>query len=46
MAVLAVLLPLLMLGVVLVLGCYEDLLLPPVPSEADPAEPRLGSLGR
>ncbi|MER5939855.1 MULTISPECIES: hypothetical protein [unclassified Streptomyces] len=37
MALLAVLLPLLMLGVVLALGRYEDLLLPP--REAEPLEP-------
>ncbi|WP_302186065.1 hypothetical protein [Streptomyces sp. AC550_RSS872] len=35
MALLAVLLPLLMLGVVLALGRYEDVLLPKEPDEAD-----------
>lgn len=38
MALLAVLLPLLMLGVVLALGRYEDLLLPEDPAEADRPE--------
>ncbi|CAL9633588.1 hypothetical protein [Streptomyces griseomycini] len=38
MVVLAVLVPLLMLGVVLVLGRYEDLVLPPRrPDAGDPA---------
>jgi hypothetical protein len=37
MAMLAVLIPLLMLGVVLVLGRYEELLLPQ--EDADPHEP-------
>jgi hypothetical protein len=46
MAVLAVLIPPFMLGVLLVLGRYEELLLPPAPPEADPPETRLGSLGR
>ncbi|MFE2280293.1 hypothetical protein ACFXAE_24290 [Streptomyces sp. NPDC059454] len=46
MAVLAVLIPPLMLGVILMLGRYEELLLPPAPPEADPPETRLGSLGR
>ncbi|MFD7684992.1 hypothetical protein [Streptomyces sp. NPDC059781] len=48
MAVLAVLIPPLMLGVILMLGRYEDFVLPPappVPPEADPPETRLGSLG-
>jgi hypothetical protein len=44
MAVLAVLIPLLMLGVVLALGRYEELLLPA--KKADPGEDALaGSLG-
>ncbi|MFF9488996.1 hypothetical protein [Streptomyces sp. NPDC014676] len=46
MAVLAVLIPPLMLGVILMLGRYEDVVLPPAPPEAEPPEPRLGSLGR
>lgn len=46
MAVLAVLIPSLMLGVILMLGRYEELLLPSAPPEADPAEARLGGLGR
>lgn len=40
MALLAVLLPLLMLGVVLALGRYEDLLLPKDPDEADRPVPK------
>ncbi|MFD7703082.1 hypothetical protein [Streptomyces caelestis] len=44
MAVLAVLVPLLVLGVILMLGRYEDLVLPPVPPGAAPPEARLGSL--
>ncbi|GAA2256532.1 hypothetical protein GCM10010415_17030 [Streptomyces atrovirens] len=46
MAVLAVLIPPLMLGVILMLGRYEDFVLPPAPPEADPPETRWGSLGR
>lgn len=40
MALLAVLLPLLMLGVVLALGRYEDLLLPKDPDEAGRPVPK------
>ncbi|MGC0373667.1 MULTISPECIES: hypothetical protein [unclassified Streptomyces] len=46
MAVLAVLIPPLMLGVILMLGRYEDVVLPPAPPETDPPETRWGSLGR
>ncbi|GGV75247.1 hypothetical protein GCM10010340_12470 [Streptomyces griseoloalbus] len=46
MAVLAVLIPLLMLGVILLLGRYEDLLLPPRPPASDPRETGLRSLGQ
>ncbi|MFF7853104.1 hypothetical protein [Streptomyces sp. NPDC007904] len=58
MVVLAVIVPLLMLGVILVLGLYEDLLLPPRrpdaggpgrtrrPDRAPAARPRPGGPGR
>ncbi|MFV0132738.1 hypothetical protein ACLGIH_05750 [Streptomyces sp. HMX87] len=39
MAVLAVLIPVLMLGVVLALGRYEDLLLPDAGQAPDPFDP-------
>ncbi|MFH0515785.1 hypothetical protein ACHBTE_01210 [Streptomyces sp. M41] len=42
MALLTVLLPLAMLGVVLALGRYEDLLLPKEPDEDRPQEAALG----
>ncbi|MEU8983322.1 hypothetical protein [Streptomyces sp. NPDC048309] len=42
MAVLAVIIPLLMLGVVLALGRYEELLLPPVEETDRPEEAVLG----
>jgi hypothetical protein len=38
MAVIAVIMPLVMLGVVLALGCYEDLLLPPMKEARDLGE--------
>ncbi|MDT0396546.1 MULTISPECIES: hypothetical protein [Streptomyces] len=46
MVVLALLIPPVMLGVLLMLGRYEDFLLPPVPPEADPAETGPAGLGR
>ncbi|MFI8089591.1 hypothetical protein ACIF9R_14920 [Streptomyces sp. NPDC086080] len=46
MAVLALLIPSFMLGVILMLGRYEDLLLPPVRPPEEPAEPGLRRLGR
>ncbi|MBT3154174.1 hypothetical protein HTV45_25440 [Streptomyces sp. CHD11] len=46
MAVLALLVPSFMLGVILLLGRYEDFLLPPVQPPEEPAEPGLGSLRR
>ncbi|GHH93057.1 hypothetical protein [Streptomyces capillispiralis] len=46
MAVLAVLIPPLMLGVILLLGRYEDLVLPPRPPGTDLPESRLRSLGQ
>ncbi len=46
MAVLALLIPPLMLGVILMLGRYEDLLLPPVRPEEESAETPLEGLGR
>ncbi|WP_164555569.1 MULTISPECIES: hypothetical protein [unclassified Streptomyces] len=45
MAVLALLIPPFMLGVILMLGRYEDLLLPPVRYEEEPAETPLEGLG-
>jgi hypothetical protein len=38
MAVIAVIMPLVMLGVMLALDCYEDLLLPPVKEARDLGE--------
>ncbi|GGX05808.1 hypothetical protein GCM10010297_29220 [Streptomyces malachitofuscus] len=47
MAVLALFIPPLMLGVLLMLGRYEDLLLPPVRADDEPrGETPLGGLGR
>lgn len=45
MAVLALLIPSFMLGVILMLGRYEDLLLPPARPPEEPAESGLGRLG-
>ncbi|MEU5523738.1 hypothetical protein ACIQCD_07450 [Streptomyces sp. NPDC093250] len=46
MAVLALVIPPLMLGVILMLGRYEDLLLPPVrPEEEQHGETPIGGLG-
>ncbi|GGX02029.1 hypothetical protein ACF063_30590 [Streptomyces chartreusis] len=46
MALLTVLLPLLMLGVVLALGRYEDLLLPREPDPLDPTAPPAPTVSR
>ncbi|MEY7980061.1 hypothetical protein AB8O53_27510 [Streptomyces pilosus] len=46
MVVLALLVPTLMLGVVLMLGRYEDVLLPPVQPPEEPVESGPGRLGR
>lgn len=46
MVVLALLIPPVMLGVLLMLGRYEDLLLPPAPPEAEPAETGPVGLGQ
>ncbi|MEU6302380.1 hypothetical protein [Streptomyces chartreusis] len=45
MALLTVLLPLLMLGVVLALGRYEDLLLPQEQDPLEPAAPPAPTMG-
>ncbi|WP_185932717.1 hypothetical protein [Streptomyces sp. WAC 01325] len=45
MALLTVLLPLLMLGVVLALGRYEDLLLPQEQDPLEPAAPPARTMG-
>ncbi|GGV04969.1 hypothetical protein AB0I84_07325 [Streptomyces spectabilis] len=42
MAVLAVFIPVLLLGVVLALGRYEELLLPPAERSEEPFEPFVG----
>ncbi|MEY9485047.1 hypothetical protein RKD26_000841 [Streptomyces calvus] len=46
MAVLAVLIPLSMLGVILMLGRYEELLLPSPRTDVEPAENGVRRLGR